>query len=223
MVNTLEPVSELTAPALEAPDPVAIEWRSAPAGTAPRAEANLSPSDCLLLQTAASLAPDDTSAVDTVMATAYIANVNAGTMKLQTTQEKWFLGLLTRTVLRVVPAASGSTWHRGSLEASLCQCGSISDTIYDWLGEDSRNPRLEALRMMRQRLIGRRLLHEEVRRRRVLWLFNVSTYTYQPLVLPTDRVELVKEFHRTDPAQHLQLMTEIGHGFGSRTLVDNYD
>ena len=156
------------------------------------------------------------------VAAAFLANEEAGVIRLEVTQKKVFFELFTQTTLRVVRTGNAARWPGGSLEASLDGDGTVSDIIYRWLGEDYPNPWAWVMECFLTRMVSAEVLDVEAVEKRVLKLFTVTSEHYvlpngtSPLLMGPS-LRLLEACKRARPEVYDKLMSEIGNGFNRRT------
>lgn len=118
-----------------------------------------------------------------VLATAFLANEQAGTLKLEVRSKKAWLGLRTVQALYAEPTGKASPWPGPSFEAEILDIAGqrqaagkndVEDIVYSLLGEDASSPALWALTHVHQRLNARGLLETEERRQ--LKLFKTTVF-----------------------------------------------
>ena len=163
--------------------------------------------------------------IKAALASAVLANEEAGALRLEMSQEKFFFGLFASTTLRVVRTGNDAQWPTGSLESRLGGIGSVSDIIHRWLGADSREPWVSAGQRIMKRMTDIRVLDREVVRKKVLKFFTVTSKHYvQPertLAMFTRRPvrRLLEKCEQTRPEVHDRLMGEIDNGIGRRQIA----
>ena len=219
---------------------------SPPAGDGPRGRTGLTPSDLVFLkamprwnrelngdpQVEVESPPKET--IEKALAAAILANEEAGVLRLDVVEEKVqrqkvFFGLFTSTTttpsyLQAVRVGKGSRWPSESLENGLTSSGKVSDSLFGWIGADSTDPRTAMTRRTMDRMARRRLLDEEVVRKRVLRLFTMTSDHY---VLPERTSALIGEASARPLDARMEapskvrrrLMEEIGSAFSRRTEV----
>ena len=95
--------------------------------------------------------PESSHKIVKLMATAILANEEAGTLRLEMVNEE---------APKVVAAAGSTTpnWPGSSLESQLRQYGAVSDSIYAWIGEQRTWPKTDAIERIMASMMDRRLL-----------------------------------------------------------------
>ena len=171
----------------------------------------------------------------TALASAVLANEEAGALRLKVSREEVFFGLFTSTTLQVVRTGNDPQWPVGSLEERVNKqfrggATSVSDIIYRWLGADSDNPWESAGGRIMKRMVDNKFLDREIVRKKVLKFFTVTSNHY---VLP-DRTSalvtrqpvrrLLDECQQTRSVVHDQMMRGVQNGIDRRRTVpgDSY-
>ena len=157
-----------------------------------------------------------TNGLDRVLATALLANEEAGAIRLEMAKGK------------LVAIATGNNCQSpgGCLEADVCKAGPVYDTVFDWIGTTSSSPEGDAVKRIMGSMANRMLLEPD--KRRVLNLFTMVSSRY---VLPkrtSDRlmersVRLIEECRRARPDVHNHLKKDIRRAFAERTLPPSSD
>lgn len=193
----------------------------------------LAPSDLaiLSLMSGATIADSDLHCerVDEVLATAILANEVAGAIRLQVTHKRVFFNLFTVTTLQAACCGAAPRWPLGSLESTLMPHAErgptrVSDTVSEWLGTTSTDPRRLALLRVMDGMAARGLLHREVSQRRVLRIFTARSTHYTPadrpaaLAVPRSAMQFEEQCRQARPELLELLMREIRIGFDRRTL-----
>lgn len=139
---------------------------------------------------------DATELAETALAAAVLANVEAGAMSVELQTNRHLFGLVKTRSMVVENREENPAWAEGSLEAAVLsmrpESGSrkMADLLYDVLEEDTGNPPLHALGLIKRGLAARGVLREEEAK-----TLKVFTTTRQ---VPTD------ELRSADLAPHLE-------------------
>lgn len=156
-----------------------------PSSSARTAETLLTPSEAVLLHgdrfakpdtirtLGETLLLDDARKVDaeelaeTALATAVLANVDAGGLRIELRTNRHLFGLVKTRSIVVQGREATPSWPAGSLEAAVLsrrpESGTrkMSDLLYDVLETDTAQPPLHALGLIKRGLAGRGLLDDE--------------------------------------------------------------
>ena len=212
-----------------------------PLGTRPQ---ELTPSDLVVLEMmprrneelhgVVRVQVDDppSAGIERLLATALLANEEAGALRLEMVKEKVFkkevfFGVFTTlettpSFLRAVEVGNTPRWPTGSLESELCKHGAVSNIISDWIGTTSDHPENRAVKRIMAMMVHRTLMEVEVDKERVLKLFTMTSRYYvlpertSALVMQRS-VRLLEECQRTRPDVHDQLTKDIAIGFARQT------
>lgn len=115
-----------------------------------------------------------------LLATALLANEEAGALHLEARPKKALFGLRTVTSLFAVPVSASVEWPAGSLEARILDAASrrkepeVVDVLVDVMIEDSPSPRLYLVQQISAALAARGLL--EVVTQKKLKIFSVNSF-----------------------------------------------
>jgi hypothetical protein len=144
------------------------------------------------------------------LAAAFLANEQAGAVRLEVRQTKALFGLITNNTLFVEPVAAPSYWPANSIESRIyplaeqlrAQNGKndVANMVYELLGEDSDDPWKEVIELIKAGLAERSLL-DRIKEKK-LKIFTVWRYT-----LP-DATKALASQQDVDPVQQVLLNCE---------------
>jgi hypothetical protein len=149
-----------------------------------------------------------------VLSAAFLANEKIGTLNLETYQKKALLGLRKVTGLLAKPSGSPTNWPTGSLEAELLSLAQrrhasgastdVTDLIYAWLAQDTRDPWKTVLDTLQSALADRGLLNRDQEKK--LKIFTVTHYSLPDETIPLSGKETI------EPIQHILTTCERERG-----------
>jgi hypothetical protein len=171
--------------------------------------------------------PDEV--VRRAVATAFLANEEAGHLRMEIIHRKVFFGLVGKNVLQVGKVDGTARWPTGSLERSLFGFFpsvrvAVSDVVSDWIVVNSTNPDRLVMGRIKEEMAAMGVLELTVVRKSVLKFFHVNQRHF---VLPrwTEAVierqsvsNLIEVCRQSRPDVCRMLHKEIERGFDRRTL-----
>jgi hypothetical protein len=120
-----------------------------------------------------------------MVAAAFLANEQAGALRLELRQEKALFGLMKTEALHAVPGGRSVSWPAGSLEGQVAgrvAAGpKVQDLVRGILGSESASPAQTLCARAKAALATRGVLHAE--EKKTLKLFTSITYSLPPAVL----------------------------------------
>jgi hypothetical protein len=164
-----------------------------------------------------------------ILEAAFLANEEAGAIRLEVGQKKTFFGLFQVTTLFAVPSENAPKWPAHSLESYVHQHTSqgradVSTIIYRWLGHDSFSPWNSAVNLIKKGMAQRGML-EEIKEKKRLKFFTATHY------MLLRRTERLARYESVEPVQQALavcqqarpevwnlLVTQIKGAIASRTL-----
>jgi len=136
-----------------------------------------------------------------ILRAAIIANINAGTVRLEQQQSKASFGLRKVTTLHMLPGNASAAWPDHSIEGQLCSQvltnrgnSEVYSIVYKWLEQDSFHPWEKVVENVQEGLSKRGLLGKTEEKK--MGIFTSNTYQLpQSTASMPDRssVESVKE------------------------------
>lgn len=165
--------------------------------------------------------------VQYLLAAAFLANEQAGWMKLELRQKKVFFGLSSKTALFADPTGKPPQWGGPCLEADLLQAAGrasnseVETLVSVWLAQDVSDPYQEAIGRLKAHLAERGLL--DMQEERKLKIFVSRSYSLnseaksfiasQPLQPLTALLQNCQNFR---PEIWQELLKQIKKGVDSR-------
>lgn len=157
-----------------------------------------------------------------ILAAAFLANEQTGAIRFEKRRKKALLGLRKVDSLYALPGVKDTTWPAPSLESDIHsivvrsqddeESSEVSNTVYTWLREDSGNPWVSAIALVKSYMASRGLLDKiEEKKLKIL-----TTTRYE---LPQTTADLRGEYP-VAPVESLLKTTESGRPDLWKLLTD---
>lgn len=136
-----------------------------------------------------------------ILRAAIIANIQAGTIRLEQQQSKGSFGLRKVTTLHMLPVNVGATWPDHSVESQLSSqvmanrgSSEVYSIVYKWLEQDSFHPWEKVVENVQEGLSKRGLLGKTEEKKMGIFTSNTYQLPQGTASMPDRRsVESVKE------------------------------